>query len=113
MISAENKNETLAPICADCMHIVGKRTYLDEAERWRCHHPKNVLVVDRDPVTGNELKHLQFGNCYDTRRFKEGCSAEGRWFEKYEPTPHALQRHQPKAKPSGDDLLASLEDKLA
>lgn len=71
--------------CASCTYLVGRRTYQDTAEDWRCHHPENVVTSSRDLVTGSTVYHLRFASCYDARSDDTGCGSAGKWYQLYKP----------------------------
>ena len=96
-------------VCKDCIHVVGRRTYLEDAKTWKCAHPANVENSREDPVTGSHIKEYILATCYDCRGSEASCGPKGSWFEVYE---HKLsQPFVGKVKqtlPSADDLLGEL-----
>ena len=114
------------PYCCDCAHLVGRRTYHEKAETWKCAAKENITSITVDLVTGFNVYHYLFESCYEARlplalvstrgvgKLKEeGCGPEGRWFLKYEHVEHNPSglnlggRRRPQA--DAEDLLKELE----
>lgn len=66
--------------CANCVHLLGKRFELAQADKWNCCHPQNVCEDKYNLVTGERIREFQFGIV--TFRH-EGC--KGDLFEEYIP----------------------------
>ena len=108
--------------CRDCAHLVGRRTYTDEAAGWKCHAPQNVLGEHRNYVTGDIVKELRFQTCEGARLtnmfspckgevIESSCGSSGRWWFKYEPPYRdSVEAYPSRRKPQvdGDALLDSL-----
>lgn len=113
-------------ICAECSHLLGRRTNSDQAESWKCLAKENVVSTSRDLVTGRLIYHLRFETCYDARSadiLEDGCGSAGKWFEKYHAQIHgyasevmsySLPPKRPKlvagAEMTADALLAELDN---
>lgn len=105
------------PICAECKHLLGRRTFTDQAEKWKCLAPRNVKSITVDLVTGLNQYNLNLKDCYAARRpgfvsESISCGPEGRWFEPYEP-PHrdSVEAYPPRKRPApvdADELLKGL-----
>ena len=113
--------------CANCKHVVGVRSHVEDAKTWKCHAEPNVVEKVKDPVTGVPISLLRLPTCYAAKgnsykvfsleTYREEsvqaeqancCGLDGKWFEPYTPPAYT----NPKSTKSGDDLLAELESKL-
>ena len=111
------------PICADCAHLVGRRTHHEQATNWKCAHHENITGITLDLVTGFSVYHYLHSSCYAARgngppearanpMKVESCGPEGKWFLKYEHVPHnpsGLNLGGRKQTPSAEALLDELE----
>ena len=106
------------PFCKDCKHLIGRRTYLESADGWKCGHPSNISSREIDTLTGEEKIVFQIGEGWcraqrtsDAPKEWGFCGPEGTLFEVYVPPEPVVTVifHRPKPTPiAADDLLAEL-----
>ena len=98
--------------CAECAHLIGRRTVHEQADSWRCAAKQNVLAVSKDLVTGSTVYHYTQPSCRAAREAPNACGSAGLWYTKYEPFVPPARSSNPlrssQSKPSADDLLAEL-----
>lgn len=91
-ISEEIEEETLEKFCCHCKYLLGKRLYLETADKWKCIHPNNLVKDDRriNLVTGlQEYIREYHDEDLNSLRTREGmgateyCGPTGKWFEEY------------------------------
>ena len=95
-----------APVCKDCAHVLGRRTYTEDAQSWKCAHPSNILAKERDVVSGGLVIQYIQATCYAARSTPNACGPAGQWFEPYERPPQQRPSNTPK---SADELLGELD----
>lgn len=91
--------------CVDCVHLLGVRYDIDEAETlWRCVHPQNVVRVWKDVVTGTRQRDFKMIFIREVRT--QLCI--GNWWELYkkpeyraalDSTPTSAASKKPEYKP--------------
>jgi len=69
--------------CCDCCHLIGNRTYLENAKGWKCGHEKNIDASTIDVVIGMPINQYKTLNVYATRGDDQHCGWEGKWYVEY------------------------------
>jgi len=76
-------NPTTLHFCSNCTHLLGNRSYQDNAASWRCNAVGNLGDSYYDLVSGRKISNFIKDTCYDARASEDSCGKEGRWYEEY------------------------------
>lgn len=79
--------ETIENFCCNCTHLLGKRVNPEDACKWKCVHPNNMVKNEQriNLVTGIQ-EYIRDYKQEDIQLLREAsgpCGPEGRWFEAY------------------------------
>ena len=83
METASLTKEPELKFCKDCAHLLGRRTYQDKGDEWKCGAPQNEKGINL--VTGDKTYNIIL--CKDLRTITffntEACGKEGKWYQEY------------------------------
>ena len=106
----ETSPQPEAPSCAECVHLLGKRTVPEYYRAWLCENPQNIASRTRNLVTGLVETVYKDATCVECRQNAEACGPSGKGFEKYVQYVPPGKAQSTGGKASADALFAELEN---
>lgn len=74
-----------SPTCNTCRHLIGRREYQENFEKWKCGNPNNIEGTGVNLVSGLPYTNYKITYCITQRLDPLSCGPEGLWYEEYIP----------------------------